>query len=212
MKSERMIMRHRLAAALLAMAALTSAYGQGKGETDKLQAAIQLRTNTIFDLALCPNIGLEVQTSTGFAWQLDYVGAWWNNDSRHRYYSNYGLQTELRYYLNKNKEDGIPFYSHHVGLYGQTVTYDFEFGGTGWQSPHFNYSYGVGISYGYSLAISNKLGLDLTAGIGYFTSKYYEYEPKRTDGYLKTDTRRLNYFGPTKLEATIVWNITDRKK
>ncbi len=200
--------RHRIAAVLAALVTTAAAEAQNQ---DKIPATVQLRTNTVYDLALCPNIGIEIQMNNGFAWQVDYVGAWWNNDTRHKYYSNYGLQAEMRYYIGSIKTCH-PYSGHHIGIYGQTVTYDFEFGGTGWQSPHFNDSYGAGVSYGFTLPVSKKFFFDFTAGIGFFKSKYAVYEPKRTGGYLKTDYRRLNYFGPTKIEATIVWNITDNNK
>ena len=195
---------------LAALLTVAAANAQENGQNEKFRAGLQLRSNGLYDLVLCPNVGLEVQTSIGLAWQLDYVGAWWNNDARHRYYSNYGLLTELRYYFQSARTQLLPYYGHHAGIYGHTVTYDFEFGGTGWQAPHFNDSYGVGVSYGYSLPIGKRLAVDFTAGLGFFTSRYCVYEPKKTEGYVKTDTRRLNCFGPTKLEASIVWNITDK--
>lgn len=166
---------------------------------------IQLRTNTLYDLALCPNVGIEIQTAQGCAWQLDYIGAWWNSDFQHRYWSTYGFQTELRYYW-EHPFFITPFKGHHVGLYSQWVTYDFEFGGTGYQSRHLDQSWGVGVSYGYSIPFSDRWSLDLTAGLGYFQSRYDVYEPCQGH-YWRTDTRRRRFFGPTKLEASLVWNL-----
>ena len=170
--------------------------------------AVQLRTNGLYDLALCPNIGLEIQTDLGFAFQFDYVGAWWNIDSKHRYFSNYAFQTEIRYYLDSRKMK-FPYTGHHVGVYGQMATYDFEFGGTGYLSRDLDNSFGIGISYGYSFPLSKHWSLDLTAGIGYFQSKYDVYEPVNT-GYRRTETRRLTFWGPTRLEASFVWNINTK--
>lgn len=62
-------------------------------------ATFLLRTNGLYDLALSPNIGLEWQSSFGLAFQFDYVGAWWNSPSKNRFFSNYGFQTEIRYYF-----------------------------------------------------------------------------------------------------------------
>ena len=166
-------------------------------------ATVQLRANSLYYLAACPNVGVEIQTDLGIAWQLDYIGAWWNSN-RH-YYSNYALQTEARYYFDSRTER-MPYYRHHIGLYGQLATYDFCFGSRGYLSRNLDYSWGIGVSYGYAFRLSNRWHLDLTMGMGFFQSQYETYHPTST-WYMHDDTRRLKYFGPTKLEVTFVWNI-----
>lgn len=175
--------------------------------SDFTSPAIQLRTNGLFDLAASPNVGLEIQTDIGLAWQFDYVGAWWNNDSKHRYFSNYAFQTEFRYYINHETCD-YPYLGHHVGVYAILATYDFEFGGTGYMSPDLDRTWSAGVSYGFIRKLNRKLSLDFTVGFGYFTSLYDVYEPMdEVKEYLRTDQRRLNFFGPTKLEVSLIWNL-----
>ncbi len=196
----------RLASVLTVMIiTVTTAQAQEIYRLESEPAAVQLRTNGLYDLALSPNIGLEIQTDLGIAWQLDYTGAWWNNDARHRYFSNYAFQTELRYYLASPRMS-FPYTGHHVGLYGQMATYDFEFGGTGYQCRDLDNSFGIGLSYGFSMPVSRHFTLDFTLGLGYFASKYWVYKPS-ADWYVPTNRKRLTWFGPTKLEATLVWNI-----
>jgi hypothetical protein len=173
-------------------------------------ASVQVKTNTLYDAALCPNIGTEIQTDLGIAWQIDYIGAWWNSDAKHRYWSNYALQTEIRYYFNHTSMDA-PFSRHHLGLYAQLATYDFEFGGTGYMCRDLDKSFGFGTSYGYSLPVGERWNLDFTFGIGYFESKYEVYEPYIND-YRRTDRRRLTFFGPTKLEVSLVWNLNKQNR
>ena len=199
------VMGRMAAVLMMVMMTVTTTQAQEVYRLESAPAAVQLRTNGLYDFALCPNVGLEIQTDLGIAWQLDYVGAWWNNDTKHRYFSNYAFQTELRYYLASPKMS-FPYTGHHVGLYGQMATYDFEFGGTGYMSRDLDFSFGIGVSYGYSIPLNRHWSLDLTAGIGYFQSKYDVYNPSDT-GYRRTETRRLKFWGPTKLEASFVWNI-----
>ena len=182
--------------------------GQEAYRAEGPAAAVQLRSNGLYDLTLCPNFGIEIQTDLGLAWQLDYVGAWWNSDSRHRYFSNYGFQTELRYYFSAKKQM-MPYTGHHAGIYYQLATYDFEFGGTGYQCNDLKRSQGLGVSYGYSMPLSSRFSLDFTAGLGYFGSKYTVYEPSG-DWYRPTSEKKLTWFGPTKLEVSIVWNINSK--
>lgn len=175
-------------------------------------ATFQLRTNGLYDLALCPNIGLEFQTSLGLAFQFDYVGAWWNSPSKNRFFSNYGFQSEIRYYFKKDNP-AIPFRGLHVGVYGQMVTYDFEFGGEGYQCPALDDSFGLGISGGYSMPISKKWNIDFTLGLGYFQSKYSVYEPNvNNTKWIETNKKRLKFWGPTKAEVTFVYNLNKRNK
>lgn len=199
----------RLVAIIMAVISVATTKAQEIYRVESAPAAVQLRSNGLYDLALCPNIGIEIQTDLGLAWQLDYIGAWWNSPSRNRFFSNYAFQTEIRYYLASPKMM-FPYTGHHVGLYGQMITYDFEFGGTGYQSRDLDYTFGIGASYGYSFPLSKRWSLDLTIGLGYFQSRYDEYNPRDVyDGkhFIKNETRRLTFWGPTKLEATFVWNI-----
>jgi len=176
-------------------------------------ATFQLRTNGLYDLALCPNIGLEFQTSLGLAFQLDYIGAWWNSPSRNRFYSNYGFQSEIRYYFKHKEYGSAPFRGLHAGFYGQMATYDFEFGNTGYLCRDLDKSFGLGLSGGYTIRMSRRWSLDLTLGLGYFQSKYKVYEPlSYTDGWVETATKVLRFWGPTKAEVTFVWNLNKDNK
>lgn len=185
-----------------------------KGKTDNSHAAtFLLRTNGLYDLALCPNIGLEFQTSLGLAFQFDYVGAWWNSPSKNRFFSNYGFQTEIRYYF-KHKNTANPFRGLHAGVYGQMATFDFEFGGEGVQCPNLDDAWGLGLSGGYTLPISRRWAIDFVLGLGYFTAKYKTYDPSiNGNGHFpQTGTKRLKFFGPTKLEVSFVWSLNKDNK
>lgn len=202
----------RLVAIIMAVISVATTKAQEIYRVESAPAAVQLRSNGLYDLALCPNIGIEIQTDLGLAWQLDYIGAWWNSPSRNRFFSNYAFQTEIRYYLASPKMT-FPYTGHHVGLYGQMITYDFEFGGTGYQSRDLDYTFGIGASYGYSFPLSKRWSLDLTIGLGYFQSRYDEYDPRDIYGekhFVRRETHRLKFWGPTKLEATFVWNINSK--
>lgn len=183
-----------------------------KGKTDNSHSAtFLLRTNGLYDLALSPNVGIEFQTDLGLAFQFDYVGAWWNSPSKNRFFSNYGFQTEIRYYF-KHKNTANPFRGLHAGVYGQMATFDFEFGGEGVQCPNLDDAWGLGLSGGYTLPISRRWAIDFVLGLGYFTAKYKTYDPTYNGGYQATGTKRLKFFGPTKLEVSFVWSLNKDNK
>lgn len=159
-----------------------------------------LKSNLLYDALLIPNLFLEA--SIGSGWTLGAGGmlAWWSKDAKHRYWRIYGGDLEIRKYfgtLSKSK----PLQGHHLGIYGDFLTYDFEFGAKGYQSKA---TYAAGIRYGYSHPIANRLNLDFALGIGYLHSNYKTYVPR--DGcYVYQETKKLKWLGPTQAEISLVW-------
>ena len=198
----------RLTAMVAILLFVDSFRAQNVFREEESPATVQLRTNGLYDLAACPNLGLEIQTDLGLAFQFDYIGAWWYSDNKHRYWQNYGFQSELRYYLS-SKSNNMPYNGHHVGVYGQMATYDFEFGGTGYQCNTLDKSWGIGVAYGYRKPLNRHFSLDFTLGLGYFESKYTQYIPY-ADWYLPTHYKKLTWIGPTRLEVSLVWNINNK--
>ena len=90
------------------------------------------------------------------------------------------------------------------------LTYDFETGGRGYMGGEpggtlfDRANFAGGVEYGYSLPVGRRLNLDFTIGVGYMGGKYYEYKPI-DDCYVWQATKQRHYFGPTKLEVSLVW-------
>lgn len=170
-----------------------------------------LKSNLLYDAALVPNVGAEFYVGRGWSLGGSWMYAWWNSDRRHRYWRIYGGELALRKYFGRRAMEK-PLTGHHLGLYGQMLTYDFETGGRGYQSK---LSYGGGIEYGYSLPIGRRLNLDFCIGMGYLGGEYKVYDPE--DGhYVWKETRQRHWFGPTKAEISLVWllgrkNYNDKK-
>jgi len=204
MKGTAIMKELTIAAAILCLPFTSAAKAQEVYRAESRPAVVMLRTNSLYDLAASPNIGMEVQTDLGLAWQLDYIGAWWNSPSRNRYFSNYAFQTEIRYYLDSDIRP-MPYRGQHIGLYGHMATYDFEFGGKGYMSRDLDKSFGVGLSYGCSFTIGRRWNLDLTIGYGWFHTTYDVYHPDGNGGYIYDVSHVRNYFVPTKLEVSLVW-------
>ena len=170
-----------------------------------------LKSNLLYDALLVPNLSLEA--SIGSGWTLGAGGmlAWWSKDAKHRYWRIYDGDLEIRKYfgtLSKSK----PLQGHHLGIYGDFLTYDFEFGAKGYQSKA---TYAAGIKYGYSHPIANRLNLDFALGIGYLHSNYKTYVPR--DGcYVYQETKKRKWLGPTQAEISLVWLLgkgnTNKKK
>lgn len=172
---------------------------------------MSLKTNLLYDAALLPNLGAEFYV--GRRWSLggSWMYAWWKNDRRHNYWRIYGGELDVRRYFGRRAAEK-PLTGHHVGLYGQMLTYDFERGGKGclggkpggtlWDKM----SWGVGLEYGYALPIGRRLNLDFGIGVGYLGGEYWEYKPV-DNHYVWQATKHRHWFGPTKVEVSLVWLI-----
>lgn len=170
-----------------------------------------LKSNLLYDALLVPNLSLEASIGSGWTLGAGGMFAWWSKDAKHRYWRIYGGGLEIRKYfgtLSKSK----PLQGHHLGIYGDFLTYDFEFGAKGYQSKA---TYAAGIKYGYSHPIANRLNLDFALGIGYLHSNYKTYVPR--DGcYVYQETKKRKWLGPTQAEISLVWllgkgNINKKK-
>ncbi|MCM1290811.1 MAG: DUF3575 domain-containing protein [Prevotella sp.] len=189
---------------LLLFTAVTSLCANDKNESDESHFCITsfaIKSNLLHDALLTPDLGIEVGLHNKFSVSAEGVWAWWSNNSKHRFWRIYGAWIEGRYWFGKFSSQRH-LSGHHAGVYLSAHTYDFEFGGKGWQSP--NATFGVGLSYGYSFRISSRLNVDLSARVGYSSGKLITYHPQCGE-YVCISRHNHHYFGPTDLSVTFVW-------
>ena len=197
--------------ARLEPASQQSASQQSAPQAPPVASYFALKSNLLYDALLIPNLSLEASIGSGWTLGAGGMFAWWSKDAKHRYWRIYGGGLEIRKYfgtLSKSK----PLQGHHLGIYGDFLTYDFEFGAKGYQSKA---TYAAGIKYGYSHPIANRLNLDFALGIGYLHSNYKTYVPR--DGcYVYQETKKRKWLGPTQAEISLVWLLgkgnTNKKK
>lgn len=190
-------------------------YIEKEEETEEVKSSrgviVALKTNLLYDAALIGNIGAEIPIGKNFSIGGFWHHPWFKNDHSHCYWQSYGAYLEGRYWWGQRKNVPLSWYNgtrpltgHHIGIYGQMLTYDVEWGKRGYQGRDWHY--GGGISYGYAIPIARRWNLDFSLGIGYLQGEFREYLPM--DGhYVYQKTRQLRFFGPTKAEVTLVFNI-----
>lgn len=175
-----------------------------------------LSTNLLYDLLLVPNIGVELyDPETRFALAANWWYAWWHNDSWKWYWRYYGGDLAVRWYFG-NLAKERPLAGHHIGVYGEYFTYDFELGGKGyiggiprgtlWDKGH----YACGVEYGYSLPVSERFNIDFVVGVGYSGGEQRQYVPAIGDGYVWERTVKRNFVGPTKVGVNLVWLLNSK--
>ena len=188
---------------------VVESFGKSQNVTVNQQAAPEcnsnffgaLKTNVLYDLALIPNIGAEIHLGKNFTLGANWHYAWWKSDAIPWYWRTYGGDLAVRYWFGKAAERK-PLTGHHVGLYGQIVTYDFLVGNNGILADRW--SWDAGVEYGYSWPLAERLNLDCTIGVGYHAGQFYEYMPI-DNCYVWQATKNRKYIGPTKFEVSLVW-------
>ncbi|MCM1484190.1 MAG: DUF3575 domain-containing protein [Muribaculaceae bacterium] len=181
---------------------------------------MDIRSNMLYDALALPNVGVEFYLGKNISLGANWMYAWWKTDRRHYYWRAYGGEIFGRWWFGC-KAQKKPLTGHHLGVYGQLYTYDFELGGDGEMGgkPGGNLwdrnLWGAGFEYGYSLPVSRRINIDFSIGLGYTTGVYHKYKPI-DDHYVWQSTHRRHYFGPTKLEVAFVWlighgNVNEKK-
>ena len=170
-----------------------------------------LKTNMLYDALALPSIGAEFYVGKNISLVANWTYGWWDKDHVHRYWRAYGGDMAARWWFGRKAHEK-PLTGHHLGVYAGVLTFDFEWGGTGymggipggtlWDRCMVN----GGIEYGYSLPVGRRLNIDFTIGIGVLSGKYVKYVPSEA-GYLWQSTRHVNWVGPTKAEISLVWLI-----
>lgn len=161
-----------------------------------------LKTNLLYDIAIIHNIGAEFYLGNNWSLAGNWQYIWLRNRADHKYWRVGAGDVSLRKWFGRKALDK-PLTGHHAGIYGQMVTYDFApTGKRGTMAEDYNWS--LGFEYGYSHPIARRLNLDFTLGIGYHWGEYKEYEPIDEHSVWQT-TKQRSYFGPTKLEVSLVW-------
>lgn len=181
---------------------------------------MDLRTNMLYDALALPNIGIDFYLGKNISIGANWLYGWWKTDRRHRYWRAYGGEVNARWWFG-SAAHRKPLTGHHLGIYGQIYTYDFEWGGEGEMGgkPGGNlwdqHLWAAGVEYGYSLPVAKRLNIDFSLGVGYTTGLYHKYLPIDTH-YVWQSTHRRHYVGPTKVEIALVWLIgrgnTNQKK
>lgn len=188
-----------------------------------------LKNNMLFDVVGVPNLGAEFYLDKNFSIVANWGYSWWGGPRKHIYWRYYGGDLAVRWWFGKASKVK-PLQGHHVGVYGQALTYDFSFGNKGImggmpggdifdkdENGHRSMQNVVGLEYGYSLPVAHRLNIDFTIGVGYYWGVMHRYDTVN-DLYLRTGSSKFRFMGPTKLEVSLVWLLgrgnfnADKKK
>ncbi len=178
-------------------------------DRESTQPGWNIKTNLLYDATTTLNMGVEFRTgrSTSIDIPLNYNPWTFRNNRKWKHIL---VQPEFRLWPRES------FDGHFFGLHAHYAFYN-----TG-RLPHGPFSQnmaasryqgwaaGAGVSYGYRWNFGDsRWAMEATIGVGYAYLDYDKYECNECSERLKSDTR--NYFGPTKIGLSLVYNIGKKK-
>lgn len=170
------------------------------------RTVLAVKNNLLYDLALAPNIEVEIPMGKKWSLNAEYKCPWWLNSKHEFCYQLLSGGMEGRYWLG-NRQSRNPLTGHFIGLYAEGGIYDFQFHGDGYQGKYYG---AAGMTYGYARQLARHFSLEFSLGIGYLTTEYKKYTPYEED-IVWTNSGRYNFIGPTKAKISLVWLITTRR-
>ena len=175
-------------------------------EPVKSRTVLAVKNNLLYDLALAPNIEVEIPVGKRWSLNTEYKCPWWLNSKRDFCYQLLSGGVEGRCWMG-NRRNRNRLTGHFIGLYAEGGIYDFQFGGDGYQGKYYG---AAGVTYGYARQLASHFSLEFSLGIGYLTTEYKKYTPYGED-IVWTTSGRYNFIGPTKAKVSLVWLITRRR-
>ena len=164
-----------------------------------------VKTNLPADLVTAVNLGVEVPLGENFSLNAHFTFPWWTAGP---YGNKYALQMldaegELRWWFAPGEER---LQGHYFALQGSGGKFDLQWGRD--IGCYQCYNWGVGLSYGYSMSLSEHWNLEFALTLGYLAIDYQHYVPSPDWSVLIRDDAKagvLHYFGPTGLKVSLVY-------
>ena len=145
---------------------------------------LAVKTNALMDVALIPNVGLEMVTGEHSSVEVSVFGS-------HLPYGQQctllGIQPEYRFWFN-----GRPMIREYVGITALVTTYDISLG----KPVYTGDAAGLGITGGYAFMLSKRWNLELSGGFGalMFHQKQYHTDDNYDD-YFVDEAVKANAWG-----------------
>ena len=189
----------------------------------KKKTILALKTNLLYDALSLVNYSIEVPIGERFSALWYHQFPWWTwGQADNQYCIRFlSIGGEGRWWLKPMPRPQMGksvqrdrLMGHFVGLYAESGKWDFEWGR---DICHQGEHWSVGLSYGYSMPLGRRLNMEFSLSLGYASIAYRGYTPSEDYEILWRDPAkqgRWHYFGPTKVQVSLVYPIllTTKKK
>lgn len=189
----------------------------------KKKTILALKTNLLYDALSLVNYSIEVPIGDRFSALWYHQFPWWTwGQADNQYCIRFlSIGGEGRWWFKPMPRPQMGrsvqrdrLMGHFVGLYAESGKWDFEWGR---DICHQGEHWSVGLSYGYSMPLGRRLNMEFSLSLGYASIAYRGYTPSENYEILWRDPAkqgRWHYFGPTKVQVSLVYPIllTTKKK
>lgn len=203
----------RIAAIPSVNVGLTLRYHKPKYYLWDYMTPFAIKTNLLYDAASAINVGIEAPIGDHWSVAADWVAPWWSSYDKQIYIQMMLGSIEGRYWFG-NREDKLQLTGWFAGLSLAGGLYDYMFDPiSGVQGELQAYS-AVG-GYAHAINKSGNLRMEYSLGLGYMRNQYVKYW---WDGFDYTlvapspQTWITNWFGPTKVQVSLVYMLKLRSK
>lgn len=165
------------------------------------QRFFALKTNLLWDAALCANLGFELELWP--RWSLD-VPVWYSpyDITRRWRIRLLATQPELRYWPKVAGE------GHYFGVHTSVIGFNVSFAGDyRYQDPNYA-AFGLGLGYGFAFHLDKdrRWGMEAQIGAGYISYKWIKYHNTGRNGGA-VSRGGGTYWGPTRAGITISYKF-----
>jgi hypothetical protein len=189
----------------------------------KKKTILALKTNLLYDALSLVNYSIEVPIGERFSALWYHQFPWWTwGQADNQYCIRFlSIGGEGRWWFKPMPRPQMGksvqrdrLMGHFVGVYAESGKWDFEWGR---DICHQGEHWSVGLSYGYSMPLGRRLNMEFSLSLGYASIPYRGYTPSENYEILWRDPAkqgRWHYFGPTKVQVSLVYPIllTTKKK
>ena len=189
----------------------------------KKKTILALKTNLLYDALSLVNYSIEVPIGERFSALWYHQFPWWTwGQADNQYCIRFlSIGGEGRWWFKPMPRPQMGksvqrdrLMGHFVGVYAESGKWDFEWGR---DICHQGEHWSVGLSYGYSMPLGRRLNMEFSLSLGYASIAYRGYTPSENYEILWRDLAkqgRWHYFGPTKVQVSLVYPIllTTKKK
>lgn len=205
----------------LEVTSLASARDTVKVQQDSTKKTIlAVKTNLLYDAASMLNYAVEVPIGDRFSLVWEHYFPWWVFRSNRICIQYLTLGGEARWWFapqprpateKRARRDRLV--GHYLGLYGFWGKTDLQWDKIGCYQCDNVIS--AGLTYGFVFPITRHLNMELSLSAGYVRIHYQHYLPSEDWQILWKDYANngfLHFFGPTKLQVSLVWPIQINKR
>lgn len=179
----------------------------GNAEVDKVSFA--LKTNLLFDIAITPNLELEIPLGERWSLNAEYQYGWWLKKSSTFCWQLESGGIELRRWFG-NRSERKQLTGWFAGVFLSAGIYDFQLKEEeGCQGEYIAFP---GLSLGYTTCIGKNLRMEFSAGFGYWENKYTKYCLICDDLYKDGQEMITRSLMLSKAKVSLVWVINKKSR